>query len=169
MGFNVGGIALTSPSGTTLSMDDGATNWMKVNADGILTRPQTPYFRGDLTVGSPNPYNGGGAALPLTAYANVGNCWNAGRFTCPVAGKYMVQAGSIAYQQAGYLYLRKNNVDIYMTHWNHMGGWHYVSLSAVAEAAVGDYFSWHLTGLTPATCGFYSGAGHAMYSIALMA
>jgi C1q domain len=170
MGFDVGGVVLSSP-GTTLSVDSAGAQWMAVNASGILTRPQTPYMRGQLS-GLGNPYNAGGAPLKVTGDVNVGNCWNntTGLFTCPVAGYYMITAGGIGGIQAGYIYLRKNNVDVHFTHWNsNSNSWHYVTLSAVILAAANDYFSWHLTGLTPATNGFYGAGGHGMYSIALMA
>ena len=168
MPFDVGGVVLTSASGV-LSVD-AASNWMKVNANGILTRPQTPYFRGQLT-GLGTPYNAGGTPLKVTADDNVGGCWNntTGLFTCPVAGYYMVIGGNIAQNQAGYFNLQKNGSTVHFTHWNHMGGWHYVSLSCVVYAAVNDYFGWVLSGLTPATTGFYAQGGHCMYSIALMA
>jgi hypothetical protein len=139
MGIDVGGIALTSP-GTTLSMDSGATNWMKVNASGILTRPQTPFMRGQL--GTPGALSG---LLPVKAGDSVGGCWNdsTSYFTCPVAGYYMATGAGIANTQAGYFSIVKNGAGLYSTHWNHTTTWHYVSIS-------GD-------------------GGHGMYSIALMA
>ena len=151
-------------------MDAAGAQWMAVNANGILTRPQTPYMRGQIT-GKANPHNEGGAALKVIADVNFGGYWNnaTGLFTCPIAGKYMLTAGNIASNQAGYLNLRRNNADVHFTHWNHGASWHYVSLSAVVVAAANDYFSWHLTGLTPATAGFFGSGGHCMYSIALMA
>jgi hypothetical protein len=144
---------------------------MNVNANGVLTRPQTPFMRGKLT-GLGNPYNAGGTPLKVTADENIGSCWNntTGLFTCPVAGYYMATAAGIAAQQAGYIFLRKNGGDMHFTHWNYgIGAWNYVSLSAILSAAAGDYFAWHLISLTPATTGFYGGDGHGMYSIALMA
>lgn len=170
MGFNVGGAAaLTSPSGTTLSMD-GASNWMNVNASGILTRPQTPFFRGQLS-GKGNPYNGSGGNMLVTADENVGSCWNntTGIFTCPVAGYYMMTLGNIAGTQAGYISIRKNGADQHFTHWNHVASWHYVTLSGIVLCAASDGLHWVMTGLTPGTNGFYGEGGHGMYSIALMA
>ena len=147
----------------------GASNWMKVNASGVLTRPQTPCMIGQLT-GLGNPYNAGGTPLKITADTNVGGCWNnaTGLFTCPVAGYYMMTAGGIAATQAGYIYIQKNGGDQYFTHWNHTANWHWVSLSAIMPFAAGDTISWYLTGLTPSTTGFYGVGGHSMYSIALM-
>lgn len=170
MGFDVGGVALTSSAGA-LSLDAAAVNWMKVNAAGILTRPQTPYMRGQLT-GLGAPYNAGGGPLLITADVSVGGCWNnaTGYWTCPVPGYYMVTGASIASQQAGYLYIRKNGGVVHYTHWNFgAGGWHYVSLSDIVLCAAGDNISYTIGGLTPGSNGFYAAGGHGMYSIALMA
>lgn len=165
MGFDIGGVATLTSPGTTLALG----SWMSVNASGILTRPQTPYMRGQIA-GKGTPYNAGGASLKVTAEVNVGSCWNdtTGLFTCPVAGMYMMVGGNIANTQAGYLNARKNNGDVHFTHWNHMTSWHFVSLSVIISCAANDYLSWHVTGLTPATTGFYGDGGHCMYSIALM-
>lgn len=167
MGFDIGGAAaLTSPSGTTLSMD-AASSWMKVDANGILTRQQTPLMRGQLS-GRGNPYTGGGGSILVTSGANVGGCWNnsTGYFTCPVAGYYMVTGAGIAYTGSGYFRIQKNGATVHFTHWNHSGAWHYVSLSGVISCAVSDTIRYIMDGLGGAT-GFY-GDGHGMYSIALM-
>jgi hypothetical protein len=170
MGFNISDITLTSPGGTTLSMDSGATNWMSVNASGILTRPQTPFMRGQL-VGKGSPYNGGAGPLLVTADVNRGGHWDnaTGRFTCPKQGYYMVTAGGIASATVGYLHVRKNGGDMHNTAWNHTASWHYVSLSAVIFAFPSDWFSWYILNPSPATAGFYGDGGHGMFSIALMA
>ncbi len=171
MGIDIGGAAtLTSPSGTTLSMDSGATNWMQVNANGILTRPQTPYMRGQIS-GRGSLYNGGGGALLVAADVNFGGCWNntTGLWTCPVAGYYMATMFSIAGPNSGYVNLQKNGVTQRYTHWNHSGSWHTVTLSGIVLCSVGDTIRWVLTGLGPATNGVHGNGNHAMYSIALMA
>ena len=173
MGLDIGGAATLTAASGALSVN-GASNWMNVNANGILTRPQTPYMRGQLAGGGlPNPYNAGGGPLLVTADVNVGSCWNnaTGLYTCPVPGYYMAVAGNIAGggPSSGYFYLRKNGVDIHFTHWNHSGSWHYVSLSAVVACAANDYMSWHVTSPNPSSAGVYSGGNHCMYSIALMA
>ncbi len=169
MGFDVGGIALTSP-GTTLSLDSGATNWMKVDANGILTRTRTPFMRGQLT-GRGSPYNGN--PLLITADVNIGNCWNNanGYWTCPVPGYYMVIGGGIMGGMASYGYFRiyKNGGQQGFTHWNHSGTWHYVNLSCIVLAAAGDTISYGVDPGSPANAGVYGAGGHGMYSIALMA
>lgn len=166
MGFDIGGAAaLTSSSGTTLSMD-GASNWMSVNANGILTRGQTPFMRGGFS-GAGNPVTG---VLLVTAGANIGSCWNnsTGNFTCPVAGYYMVTGSNIASAGTGYFYIRKNGTSVHYTHWNHSSDWTYVSLSGIVSCAVSDTIQ-YFVGSVSAGSGFYGGGGHCMYSIALMA
>jgi C1q domain len=170
MGFDVGGVVLSSP-GTTLSVDSAGAQWMAVNASGILTRPQTPYMRGQLT-GRGSLYNGGGGSMLVTADVNFGNCWNnaTGYWTCPVAGYYMTTLGALGGIQAGYIEVQKNGVQTNFTHWNsNSNSWHYVSLSSIVNCAAGDTLRWLMSGLTPATNGFYGAGGHGMYSIALMA
>ena len=167
MGFDVGGVVL-SASGGGLSVDAGATNWMKVNPNGILTRPRTPYFRGQ-TVARGGVYQG--PTLILQADENVGNCWNVatGKWTCPVLGYYMMTGGFIGGQQAGYFYFMKNNVSVHYTHWNHTASYMYVSLSDILFCAAGDTLHYQIGGFTPAGAGIYGEGGHGMYSIALMA
>jgi hypothetical protein len=140
-----------------------------VNANGILTRPQTPFMRGQIT-GKGTPYNA--TPLKITAAENIGSCWNdaTGLFTCPVAGYYLMTGGNIANTQAGYFYLQKNGATVHFSHWNHTAGWHYVTLSAPISCAAGDTLAFAIGGFTPATgVGFYGDGGHNMYSIALMA
>jgi hypothetical protein len=166
MGFDIGGAAaLNSASGTALSMRAGATDWMSVNANGILTREQTPYMRGAFS-GKGNPVTG---VLLITADVNVGSCWNdsTGNFTCPVAGYYLVTGSNIAAVGSGYFRIRKNGASYHFTHWNHATpDWAYVSLSCIVLCAVGDTIQY----FTESTnSGFYGGGGHCMYSIALMA
>lgn len=171
MGFDVGGITLTSPSGTTLDMDNGATSWMKVNANGVLTRPQTPYFRGQIS-GHGSAYNAGGGPLLIAADVNFGGCWNdaTGLWTCPVTGYYMTTFGSICggIPSSGYPHIRLNGSSYCYNHWNHASNWTYVSLSAVVYGVAGDTISYGLTAYT-AGAGVHGNGNHAMYSIALMA
>jgi len=170
MGFDIEGVATLTSSGTTLSLD-GVNNWMSVNANGILTRPQTPFMSGQLS-GKGNTYNAGGGALLVTADFNVGGCWNnaTGFWTCPVAGYYMMTMGNIASGPgSGYPAIGKNGANVHYTHWNHGANWHYISLSCVLQCAAGDTMFFYMFSYSPATAGFYGVSGHGMYSIALMA
>jgi hypothetical protein len=169
MGVDIAGIVtLTSPAGATLAM----SNWMNVDASGILTRPQTPHMRGHLT-GRGSPY----VANPLlvTSVVDVGGNWNnaTGYWTCPVAGYYMVTMGGIcgglSGSQYAYIYINKNGVAVAATHYNHAGTWHYVGLSCILLCAAGDTISYQVGNGNPAGSGIYGEDGHEMFSIALMA
>ena len=169
MGFDIGGAAALTSSSGTLSLDATSFNWMKVNPNGILTRPKNPFMRGQIT-GKGTPYNGGGGNLLITADADNTGSWNnsTGVWTSPVPGYYMVTAGNIANAQAGYLNIMKNGVTEVFTHWNHTNSWHYISLSAVVVCAALDTITFRITSLTPGSNGFYGDGGHNMYSIALL-
>jgi len=171
MGFDIAGVATLTSPGTTLSVD-GASNWMQVSANGVLTRPQAPYMRGQL-VGKGAPYNSGTGPLMVSADVNVGGCWNdaSGYWTAPVQGFYMATLGALAGSAAGsgYFSIRKNGGDLNLNHWNHAGGWHYVTLSTIVYCEANDYFCWVLQSVSPPTNGFFGDGGHGMYSIALMA
>jgi hypothetical protein len=169
MGFDVGGVTLTSAGDGTLLMT-GSAPWMRVNASGILTRPQMPHMRGQLS-GKGNPTGGDGSPLKITADANTGSCWNntTGLYTAPVAGYYIATAGNLCAATSGYIYIRKNGVDQHFTHWNHSSSWQFITLSAIISCAANDYLSWHTTGMNPAGGCFYGESGHNMYSFALMA
>lgn len=172
MGFDIGGVAtLTAPGGNTLSLDGTAANVMRVNANGILTRSITPFMRGQIS-GQAGTYNAGGGPLLVTADVNTGNCWNnaTGYFTCPVAGYYMATMGAIAGPvSSGYPRIRKNGGDQHYTHWNHVGNWHFVSVSAVVLCAASDNICFAVASYNPATAGVHGNGNHAMYSIALLA
>lgn len=173
MGFDINGISLTS-GGSTLAMNNGGTAWMALDSNGILSRPQTPYFRGQLT-GFSGLYNASGGNLLVTADENVGSCWNnsTGVFTCPVAGYYyanmagIVSGAAQGVQATGYLQIVKNAGTYHFTHWNHVGGWTYVSLAGIVQAAAGDAISYSLFSF--GTGGLYGAGGHGCYSIGLLA
>ena len=171
MGFDIApGFTLTSPDGTTLSLDGTVANVMKVDASGIVTRSQTPYFRGQIS-GRGSYHNNAGGPLLVISDVNRGNCWNNanGIWTCPVAGYYIASMFSICGANSGYLYLYKNGVNQRYTHWNHSGGWHNVTLSGVLQCAAGDTIDWRIGSYNPTTTGVHGNGNHAMYSIALMA
>jgi hypothetical protein len=170
MGIDIAGVATMTAPGGILSLDGTVSNVMKVTPGGILTRSLTPYFRGQLT-GKGGSYNAGGGSMLITADVNRGNCWNGstGYFTCPIAGKYMVTCGNLAGQQAGYVWIQQNGGNAFMSHWNHMAAWHYVTASGILNCAAGDNIRYVLSGLTPGTNGFYGDGNHCMYSIALLA
>lgn len=172
MAINVNGITLSSSAGTALTMNNGATNWMTVNSNGIITRPQTPYMKGILS-GQGSFYR----ANPVTfgsVQANVGNCWNnsTGIFLCPVAGTYLAGMGGIASGGLhgngftyGYFYIMKNGGVHHFSHWNHASYWEYVSMSGLLYCAAGDTISFQIN---PTTGYWYAGGDHGNFYIGLM-
>lgn len=171
MGIDIGGVGTMTASGGALSLDGTAANVMKVTSGGIVTRPLTPFMRGQVT-GRGELHNGGGGSLMVVADVNRGNCWNnaTGYFTCPIAGYYMTCMGAIAgHAGYGYVYLQKNGANALWNHWNHAGGWHFVTLSGVLLCAANDTIRWIIGSQSPPESGVYGEGGHQMYSIALMA
>jgi hypothetical protein len=169
MGIDVGGVATLTSPGATLAVD-GASRWMDVNANGILTRPQTPYMRGQIS-GQASTYNAGGGPLLVVPDVNRGNCWNSahGIWTCPIAGYYMMTWGAIAGPvSSGYPALARNGGNYHYTHWSHVGNWHFISLSSVIQCATGDTLNFYIFSYNPATAGVHGNGNHAMYSIALL-
>jgi hypothetical protein len=172
MAIDVNGITLSSSGGTTLAMANGATNWMNVNANGIVNRTQTPYMQAILS-GQATFYN----ASPMvfgSVQANQGSCWNnsTGLWTCPVAGYYLVFMSGIASGSAngtasyGYPYINKNGATYTFSHWNHASYWEYANLTAIVSCAANDTISFSLT--TGATGGFYGAGDHCSFGIALV-
>ena len=171
MPVNVNGISLSS-NGTALTMANGATNWMLVNSNGIISRPQTPIFQAILS-GQGSFYTGN----PVTfgsVQTNQGSCWNnsTGQFTCPVAGKYLVSMGAIGSGSAngvssfGYYYIFKNGSTYHFSHWNTATYWEYGGVTGVVDCAIGDTISYAITG--GGTNGVFGGGDHCNFSIALI-
>lgn len=172
MAIDVNGITLSSSGGTTLAMANGATNWMNVNANGIVNRTQTPYMQAILS-GQGNFYQ----ANPMvfgSVQANQGNCWNnsTGVWTCPVAGYYLVFMSGIASgsangtSPAGYPIFKKNGSNYTFTHWNTASFWDYVNLTAIISCAANDTISFSIE--SAGTSGFYGQGDHCSFGIALV-
>lgn len=173
MPIDVNGISLASSGGTTLAMSKSGTNWMNVNASGIVTKQQIPYMKGILS-GQGSFYR----ANPVTfgsVIANVGSCWNnsTGYFTCPRAGYYLMGMSGIAAGSAhgggvpsyGYIYLMKNGGVYHFSHWNTATYWDYTNLSGVISCAAGDTLSFQIN---PSHGYFYGGGDHGNFFITLL-
>ena len=169
MALNIKGLSISSPTGTTFQ----AGSLLNVNAAGIITRPNTPYMRGQIS-GRGTIYNAGnGGYMLIVPDENIGNCYNPanGLWTCPVAGHYIMMGSSIAtgtaqgVQGSGYVYIYKNGANYAFTHWNFTSSWHYVSISAVVAASAGDTMGWVLSA---GTGGWHGNGNHHCFAIGLL-
>ena len=171
MAINIDGKVLSS-TGTILNLASGSSDWMSVNANGIMTQPQRPYMKAILS-GQGTFYR----ASPVTfgsVAANVGNCWNnaTGYFTCPIAGRYIVGMSGIAAGGAhgngftyGYFDIVKNGSTYHYSHWNHASYWEYANLSGIVTCEAGDTISFTIRNTT----GYWYGTnGHGNFFIALL-
>ena len=95
-----------------------STNTMVMYNGGEVTKPRQPCFSGTTSMGSGN--GTGGATINLIhgasssqKFSDIGNNYNTsnGRFTCPVAGNYLVACNALVYNEK-YMYFRLNGSDI---------------------------------------------------------
>jgi len=178
MAINIAGIGLSSTAGATFSIDNGATPWLKVDASGRLSRQQSVYFQGHLT-GQGSNYLAANVVMGAVNY-NVGSAWNnsTGKFTCPIAGRYIIGCGGLAAGLAngfgaanGYFCIAKNGVNHAFSHWNSASYWQHVALSAVIDCVIGDTMSFAInTAPSPATGsnGWYGGDRHGNFFVGLI-
>lgn len=174
MALIIDGKTLSSTDGTSLSLSDRDTNWLNVSSNGIMTQKQRPYMRAVLS-GQGAFYRANTVTFGLVL-ENVGSCWNntTGRFTCPVAGRYLVGMSAIGSGSAnatsaaisyGYLYILKNDVTYHFTHWNHTSYWEYVNLSGIVDCNAGDSIKF----MVDALYGYvYADGGHGNFFITLL-
>lgn len=171
MPIDINGKTLSSAAGTSLTMASGATTWMTVASNGVVTRPQIPYMKAILS-GQGTFYRANPVVFG-SVIANVGSCWNntSGTFTCPRAGYYLAGMSGIAsggangQGTAGYFYIMKNGSSVHFSHWNTATYWDYVNLSAVVSCAAGDTIGFQIN---PTTGYFYGQGDHGNFFITLL-
>jgi hypothetical protein len=94
-------------SGTNpLVVQIGGTPVLQADFLGRVTKPINPTVQGSGTYSNTNFSTAGTAAYTLWRPAepllvNIGNCYNAGRFTCPVTGRYRVHANMTTLGKSG--------------------------------------------------------------------
>jgi hypothetical protein len=179
MAFNVAGITLSSSAGTNFSIDNGGTPWLKVDSSGRLTREQIVAFQGHF--GSQGNNVRTASAVMGSVNLNTGGAWNnsTGKFTCPVAGRYLAGMNGIANGLAqgndtvgyGYFAIIKNGGAWAFSHWNTATHYSHVSLSAVVDCAIGDTISFAIN-LAPSPAssanGWYGGDRHGNFFCGLV-
>jgi hypothetical protein len=94
-------------SGTNpLVVQIGGTTVMQADFLGRVTKPLNPTVQGSGTYSNTNFSTAGTASFTLWRPAeplliNVGNCYSAGLFTCPVAGRYRVHCNLTTLGKSG--------------------------------------------------------------------
>ena len=143
-----------TPSAMPMQFETSDQIRMKIDASGNVTMPNQPCFSGTTSMGNGDASSGADVTLIHGAntsqrFSNTGSAYNTsnGRFTCPVAGKYMVSC-SILIRDQKYMYFKLNGSDIGNGSANYTGQSGYSSLSAHAliECAANDYIEINVRG-----------------------
>lgn len=181
MPFNVNGFTLSAPTSTTFQLaNSSATNWLKVDGSGRMTRELPVYFQAHLSGQGSNYFTY--PVKPAAVNYNVGGAYNAstGLFTCPVAGRYIIGCSGIANGNAngygaghGYFGIIKNGGLPVFSHWSCASHWPQTALSAVLTCAAGDTLAFAINTspspeASPRVNGFYAGDRHGNFFIGLM-
>ena len=154
----------TAGAGTAMAFYTGASasESMRINSSGYITKPYQPMASVNYTGASTGAFN---PILYNNVLLNDGNCYNSstGRFTCPVAGRYRVQANDMSAFQAAtgcYLIVNKNGSAVSGIGYSRADGvaHNHASITAIIQCAVGDYLT-----LQQATSSYGNGYNHATF------
>jgi hypothetical protein len=126
-----------------------STEKMRIDTSGYVTIPNQVSFNAATTTS----LGTGATVVPFTSTNhNVGNAFNTsnGRFTAPIAGRYLITAG-IAYAATTYydIILRKNNAPFGNSQFGQNGGgsgYPQSSISQVVQLNASDYIEVYMTG-----------------------
>jgi hypothetical protein len=111
---------------------------MRLDSNGILANPYQPSFTGWRTAGNVTGVN---VVLHNNILTNVGSYYNAsnGRFTCPVAGKYLVICnGHAENSQPSNQAIYKNGSSVCYEYQNG-SAFGAAAQSAILDCAANDY------------------------------
>jgi C1q domain len=138
-GDSIGGMYIGADSASFSVWDNTFTRRLTVTQSGAVTAPYQPSF---FAYKSNGGYTGNVQVIYNGTNHNVGNCYSTstGRFTAPVAGRYLFSVFSISSSSGGtgYWSIRKNGSNIAGADWSGSG---YVnsSVTCVIDLAVNDY------------------------------
>jgi len=142
----------------------GTANRMKIDSDGYVTKPNTPYFHVQGSPSITNTPHDNGLKQYATINSNNGSHYSnsTGVFTVPVAGYYFFSAGvwsanSDANNGTHYALLYKRNSsgggDVQFAGANHHDAWGQLTMAGGFYCAVGDqiyvYYNGSIQGSTP--------------------
>ena len=121
---------------------------MVINANGSVTKPNQPSAGMRMASGDQGAYNASttnGVMKPSTILHNVGNHYNnsTGLFTCPVAGRYLVQFSGNFYNSGAGSYhiitIMKNSGSFTWNYHNGMtNSWTHISNNIIISCAAND-------------------------------
>lgn len=137
----VGGAQLQLEAGTHTWMAGGYER-MRIDSAGRVTMPYQPAFHALKTGGN---VSANSTVLWNYVTLNSGNCYNSsnGRFTAPIAGRYLIHAhmnNSGGYGIHPEIRVNGGGTDIYRGFgYNGSGGQCHASITAVIQLNVGDY------------------------------
>jgi hypothetical protein len=173
-GYGKGDLAFYTMSdgdngGSTIDTSDER---MRINADGIVTKPLQPSFGAR---GLSNAQSGGGTSgtnhtlVFSSATNNTGNHYSTstGLFTAPVAGRYFVTFSGLynaSNNSTGPVYLMRNGSEKYRAYHDNSGtNYEQISVSGIMDVSANDTISvysviagWH-TGAETSFSGFLIG------------
>ena len=116
---------------------------IKVDSSGRVTMPYQPSFRAYKTNGNVNTSS---VVVLNNVVLNIGSSYSnsTGRFTAPIAGRYIFNVQGICGINAGTtvngdLRLRVNGTFQHRGHFNHSDRWENVGYSTVVELSASDY------------------------------
>lgn len=124
---------------------------MSLDSSSRVTMPLQPGFTGKRT----SSQAGGVWASDVVEF-NKGNCWNGSRFTCPIAGRYLVVTRHMLMTPLS-VTLNKNGSAIYqMGYEQYSGNWAGSFGSVITECAAGDYLEIYSSSGTYGDAGSYN-------------
>jgi hypothetical protein len=119
-----------------------------MDSAGRVTKTNQPSF----FVWSNFSFGGGPGPSVVYVFANVdhnignGYSTSTGRFTAPIAGRYLLMAGVLSRGRAGMnLIMRKNGASLAFAEDSRTGGFGEANITVVANLAAGDFIEIYLS------------------------
>lgn len=132
----------TNASGALNFRKYGGLNVLKLDSSGYVTKPYQPSFfvRSGTTGGSGS--SGTAVYVFTDVEHNTGSHYSTstGRFTAPIAGRYLMMSGVLSRSGTGMnLNMRKNGSNIAVAEDSRSGGYGEANITIIANLAAGDY------------------------------
>ena len=148
---------LAGAVGNNFVVHAGDVERMRIDSSGRVTMPYQPSAVVHWASNQYVAHTGGNPFVFTHTHTNIGSHYNTsnGRFTCPVAGRYLVTFYTLSSSNsdAYYLEIRKNNGIIHYSYQYTRSG----HIAAIVNCNANDY----LTIGSNASISFYHGANHS--------